>query len=130
MPEGDHAPLIQAIQATFYDRCYARRPARAAAIPSAEPDFVRRLAAANASREGWDKGWVVHQFGTNGQVFVRKGERERMAVPGAFISEAMVGMAPQLGASVSLRVPARKPRSPARLLFRFRRDAWTNSPTS
>ena len=36
---------------------------------------------------------------------MRKGERERMAVPGAFLSEAMVGMAPQIGASVSLRVP-------------------------
>lgn len=105
MPQSDPAPLIQAVQAAFYDRCYARRAAGAAAIPAAAPDLVELLAAANTSREGWDKGWVVHQFGANGQVFVRKGERERMAVPGAFLSEAMVGMAPQLGASVSLRVP-------------------------
>ena len=32
-PDGDHGPLIQAIQMTFYDRCYTRRPARAAAEP-------------------------------------------------------------------------------------------------
>lgn len=105
MLEGDHAPLIRAIQATFYDRCYARRPPRTAPAPSAEPDLARHLAVANTSRERWDKGWVVHQFGANGQVFVRKGERERMAVPGAFLSEAVVGIAPQVGASVSLRVP-------------------------
>jgi hypothetical protein len=37
MQEGDSAPLIRAIQMTFYDRCYARRPARAAPIP-AEPE--------------------------------------------------------------------------------------------
>jgi hypothetical protein len=103
IPDGDHGPLIRAIQTTFYDRCYARRPARAAAIRPAE-DLTRRLEAANTSREGWDKGWAVHQFGANGQVFVRKGERERIAVPGTFLSETMVG-APQLGATVSLRVP-------------------------
>ena len=104
-PDGDHGPLIQAIQMTFYDRCYTRRPARAAVSPAAQSDFVRRLAAANTGREGWDKGWVVHQFGANGQAFVRKGERERIAVPGAFLSEATVGAAPQIGASISLRVP-------------------------
>jgi hypothetical protein len=105
MQVGDDAPLIQAIQMAFYNRCYARRPATAAAVSAADPEFIRRLTAANTSRDGWDKGWVVHQFGANGQVFVRKGERERMGVPGAFLSEAMVGTAPQPGASVSLRVP-------------------------
>src|SRR5215208_5866006 len=55
MLEGDHAPLLRAIQATFYDRCYARRSARAASMPSPEPDFVRCLGAANTSRDRWDK---------------------------------------------------------------------------
>src|SRR5262249_34046324 len=40
-----------------------------------------------------------------GQVFVRKGDRERAAMPGAFISEAVLGMAPQIGAGVSVRAP-------------------------
>jgi HopA1 effector protein family len=102
-------PLVKGIQATFYERCYARRlsgpeeqPARASA---SDPDFARRLAEANLSRERWDKGWVIHGLGTNGQAFVRKGDRERAAIPGAFISEAVVGMAPQIGASVSIRAP-------------------------
>ncbi|HVH01893.1 MAG TPA: T3SS effector HopA1 family protein [Amaricoccus sp.] len=103
-PPGDDAPLVQAIQATFYDRCYARRSGRPMAMGAADTSLVQRLAAANAGREGWDRGWTVFQLGPGGQVFVRKGERERMAVPGAFLTEAMVGMAPQVGAKVSLRV--------------------------
>jgi HopA1 effector protein family len=111
-PPGSAEPpdqLVKAIQATLYDRCYARRlsgpeaePVRATAT---DPDFVRRLGEANASRERWDKGWVIHGLGPNGQVFVRKGDRERAAMPGAFISEAVMGMAPQIGASVSIRAP-------------------------
>jgi hypothetical protein len=100
--------LIRAIQATFYDRCYAHRlggsgfPAQAVA---ADPELTRQLAKANATIEHWDKGWVIHQLGPNGQVFVRKGDRERAAMPGAFISEAVLGMTPQIGASVSVRAP-------------------------
>ena len=98
--------LAKAIQAVLYDRCYARRPPRAtqAAIPDIE--FARRLAAANAGRERWDRGWIIHQFGPNGQAFVRKGDRERIAVPGAFIFDAAPGMTPQIGSSVSVRAPS------------------------
>jgi hypothetical protein len=98
--------LAKAIQAVLYDRCYARRPPSAtqAAIPDIE--FARRLAAANAGRERWDRGWIIHQFGPNGQAFVRKGDRERIAVPGAFIFDAAPGMTPQIGSSVSVRAPS------------------------
>jgi hypothetical protein len=98
--------LAKAIQAVLYDRCYTRRPPSAtqAAIPDIE--FARRLAAANAGRERWDRGWIIHQFGPNGQAFVRKGDRERIAVPGAFIFDAAPGMTPQIGSSVSVRAPS------------------------
>lgn len=105
VPADDHAPLVQTVQAIFYDRCYARRSGRAVSAPEAEPGLAHLLAAANTSRDRWDRGWQVFQLGANGQVFVRKGERERIAVPGAFLTEAMVGMVPQIGTSVSLRVP-------------------------
>ena len=103
--------LVKAIQAVLYDRCYARRRPRAStggATQAAPPDieFARRLAAANAGRERWDRGWVIHQFGPNGQAFVRKGDRERVAVPGAFIFDAAPGMTPQIGSSVSVRAPS------------------------
>jgi hypothetical protein len=101
--------LVRGIQTTLYDRCYAHRLGGSASAPTqsvaADPDFARQLAKANATREHWDKGWVIHQLAPNGQVFVRKGDRERAAMPGAFISEAVLGMAPQIGASVSVRAP-------------------------
>jgi hypothetical protein len=102
-------PLVRAVQAKFYDRCYARRSGNQAATPTqgqlSDPDFGRRLVAANAGRERWEKGWAIHQFGPNGQAFVRKGDRERVAMPGAFIFDGIPGMAAQIGATVSLRVP-------------------------
>jgi len=104
-------PLLAAIHVTLYDRCYAQRSAAAISSPgpgsarAADPAFGRRLVAANAGREYWDGGWVIHQFGPNGQAFVRKGDRERVAMPGAFIFAGPPGQAPQIGATVSLRVP-------------------------
>lgn len=102
--------LTNAIQTTLYDRCYAHRLGAPASQPydAAQEDtaFTRALAEANAGREHWDLGWTIYQFGANGQIFVRKGERERAAMPGAFISEAVPGMAPQAGANVSLRAPS------------------------
>jgi len=106
-------PLVRAVQAKLYDRCYAQRSGDQATIPTqsqvssqlSDSDFARRLVAANAGRERWDKGWAIHQFGPNGQAFVRKGDRERVAMPGSFIFDGTPGMAPQIGATVSLRVP-------------------------
>src|SRR5262245_17769692 len=106
-------PLLRAIQGTVYERCYARRSGNRAGATTqgqrsgqlSDPEFARRLVAANAGREHWDKGWAIHQFGPNGQVFVRKGDRERVAMPAAFIFDGIPGMAPQIGAAVSLRVP-------------------------
>jgi hypothetical protein len=102
--------LVRAIQASFYDRCYTRRLGDAPdrpdrQLPVDDADFVRRLAEANASRERWDPDWMIYRLGANGQVFVRKGERERMAMPGAFISDFVFGQALQIGASVRLRAP-------------------------
>jgi hypothetical protein len=101
--------LVEAIQTTLYDRCYARRShgqiAASQHAPAADPAFAERLGAANAGRERWDGGWAIHQFGPNGHAFVRKGNRERAAVPGAYISDGIPGMAPQIGTIVSIRVP-------------------------
>jgi hypothetical protein len=102
--------VARAIQASLYDRCYAHRLGDALVrpdrqLPVEDTDFARRLAEANAARERWDPDWMIYQLGANGQVFVRKGERERLAMPGAFISDFVMGQAPQIGASVRLRAP-------------------------
>jgi hypothetical protein len=102
--------LARAIQASLYDRCYAHRLGDAPGrpdrqLPVEDADFARRLAEANASRERWDPDWMIYQLGANGQVYVRKSERERMAMPGTFISDFVLGQALQIGASVRLRAP-------------------------
>jgi hypothetical protein len=98
--------LARAIQSELYNRCYAHRLGES--LPDNEDAedqaFGRHLAEANTGCEHWDPGWVIYQFGTNGQLFVRKGARERVAIPGFYISDATPNMAPQLGGSIRIRV--------------------------
>ncbi len=100
-PASGEDMLARGIQATLYDRCYAERHGADGAATDAA--FSARLRAANTGRERWDRGWIIHQFGPNGQAFVRKGDRERAAMPGAFIFDGPPGMAPQIGSQISLR---------------------------
>ena len=119
--QGGDEPLAKSIQAVLYDRCYARRPAGAltpAAIPS-DPEFQQRLASANSGRERWEGGWTIQQFAPHGQIFVRKGDRERAAMPGAFISNATPGMAPQIGSVVLLRAAIEAPGAQPGYYFAF-----------
>ena len=103
------ALLGRAITSTLYYRAYARPigdvQMELESSPEEDAAFVRRLAGANAGRERWDPGWAIYHFGVNGRIFVRKGERERVAMPGAFISDAVPGMALQIGTSVRLHAP-------------------------
>jgi hypothetical protein len=102
--------LARAVQNTLYDRCYARRvvspPTVAVEDRAADAALVQNLAEANCGVERWEGGWIIQQFTQNGQVLVKKGERERAAAPGAFISTIGPGMAPQPGSAVLLRVPS------------------------
>jgi hypothetical protein len=111
LPNGSTAEesLVKTVQSVLYDRCYAHRLGaprpQTEDPPREDPAFTRSLAEANAGREHWDIGWTIFQFGANGQIFVRKGERERAAMPGSFISDNVPNVAPQIGTSVSLRAP-------------------------
>jgi hypothetical protein len=102
--------LTRAIQASLYDRCYTHRLGDTSdqsdrQLPAEDAAFARRLAEANASRERWDTDWMIYQLAANGQAFVRKGERERIAMPGAFVSDFVFGQSLQIGAMVRLRAP-------------------------
>jgi hypothetical protein len=103
------ALLARAITSTLYNRAYAHRIGEVQmeleSSPEEDAAFVRRFAEANAGRERWDPGWAIYHFGVNGRVFVRKGERERVAMPGAFISDTTPGMALQIGTQVRLHAP-------------------------
>jgi hypothetical protein len=107
---GPEDMLVRSIQNVLYDRCYARRlgekRVELADMNAEDPAFAARLMDANVGRERWDAGWIIQQVAPNGQVFVRKGERERAAMPGEFISAVGPGMAPQPGSTVLVRAPA------------------------
>ena len=74
-------------------------------VPEYPAGFAAKLSAANSGKERWDRGWIIQQFGPNGQVFVRKGDSERAAMPGAFIFDGPPGMAPQMGSQITIRAP-------------------------
>jgi hypothetical protein len=108
-PSAAEDPLTRAVQDALYDRRYSRRLDEGwsqATTPVDDPDFAESLARANASRERWEPGWVIQQLAPNGAVYVHKGERERIAMPGAFISAIGPGMTPQPGSAALVRVPA------------------------
>jgi hypothetical protein len=108
-PQTPVEPLIQALQSTLYSSCYVRPFDGSSGYPSgiqplqaaSDPGFPARLSQANCSRDHWEPGWIVHQLGHGGMIFVHKGERHRAVQPGEF---AGAGMAPQPNQMVSLQV--------------------------
>ena len=103
-------PLVRDMQNVLYNNCYARRlgdpPADGAqAVTSLyDAEFVRHLSEGNQSSARWDPNWRVYELGANGQVFIRKGEFQRSAMPGEFVSANPPGMPPYVGSVVSVLV--------------------------
>ncbi len=101
-------PLVRDLQSMLYARCYSRRmedappPPPEAMLP--DPTFLPKLIQSNRSRPGWEGGWTVYQVSPNGQVWLSKGDRQRSAVPGEFVTTGPPGVAPQPGAIVNVQV--------------------------
>lgn len=102
-------PLARELQAVIYARCYAQRiedePAHAASPFVPDPSFVASLSAKNRTQSRWEGGWSVYAMGQGGQISLQKGDRQRFAVPGEFLSHGTPGVAPQMGTIVSVFVP-------------------------
>ena len=101
-------PLVRDLQATLYQHCYLRRPQKDLdELPSSDtiPDesFLHRLSLSNRSSARWEAGWTIYSVALNGQVWLIKGDRQRSAMPGEFISAEPPGSAPRAGASVTLQ---------------------------
>jgi hypothetical protein len=103
-------PLTRQLQATLYSCCYAQRiedqqPAPNAAAFTPDPSFAASLSANNRTQSRWEGGWLVYAVGPGGQVSLQKGDRQRFALPGEFLSHGAPGMPPQTGTIVSVFVP-------------------------
>jgi hypothetical protein len=100
-------PLVRDIQTLLYQQCYIRRfEERPEAVPFvSDPSYVQRLAQSNRSQPRWEGGWSVYAVGANGQVSVQKGDRQRTAVAGEYVTSGVPGMPPQPGSVVSVLAP-------------------------
>jgi hypothetical protein len=123
-------PLTRDLQGVLYGRCYARRIEDPPPLPNPaapDPTFVAKLSQGNRSRAGWDGGWTVYQLGQNGNVWLVKGDRQRSAVPGEFVTSGPPGMAPQPGAIVNVTVPRESTAAQAGFYFIYGEtlgDVW------
>lgn len=102
LPES---PLVRALQATLYNRCYAHRMEEwPPSAPTPDPQLAMRLSASNRSQERWDPGWKIYLTLPTGQIYVSKGERQRASMPGEYVTTSASGLAPQVGDWATLRV--------------------------
>ncbi len=102
-------PLIRDMQSQLYMRCYMRRfeeePLAANAAFTSDPTFAGKLSMSNRSQHRWEGGWTVYAVAQNGQLSLQKGDRQRLAIPGEYISTGVPGMLPQIGSVVTVAVP-------------------------
>jgi hypothetical protein len=106
-------PLVQQMQSVLYGYCYARRFTGAPVSipqqqtePLPESQFVQLLQQSNRTQPHWDHGWRIYALGPNGQVYVQKGEFQRTAIAGEFLSLGQPGTSPKVGDSVQVWVHA------------------------
>lgn len=96
-------PLTAGIQGTLYNECYVKRfPRRTPAEDAAaqpDPGFAQALSGNNLTQNRWDLNWRIYALGANGQLYLQKGEFQRSAMPGEYISQ---GAPLQPGAQVDL----------------------------
>ena len=97
--------LERRVAQVLYDQFYMRQrsPEASRELDGIE-DMLPQLRAANATELTWDEAWTVYRHGTEGRVYVKKGDRSRAAGAGAYICDEMTGGIPPLGSTVRLRV--------------------------
>ena len=100
-------PLSRELQSQLYGRCYSRRFDDTQPVPpfTSDPSHLQRLAAANRSQSRYESGWTVYTASPNGQVYLQKGDRQRSAMPGEYLTSGPPGMPPQTGTAVTLSAP-------------------------
>jgi hypothetical protein len=101
-------PLVRELQQLLYTRCYAQPfdDESELQLPlQSDPSFVQRLSAANRSRARWEAGWTVYSVAAAGQVYLQKGDRQRSAMAGEYLTAGPPGMPPQPGVQTTVASP-------------------------
>jgi hypothetical protein len=123
-------PLIRELQSLLYLRCYTQRLADGpltAEKAAPDPNFIARLSAANRSNSGWEGGWSIYEMAATGQAWLVKGDRQRTALPGEYITSGTPGMMPQSGQIVQVQVPRESATAQAGFYFIYGEtlaDVW------
>jgi len=127
-------PLVRELQGVLYGRCYSRNPRTndSASAPASNDNgaFVAVLSQRNESRSRWEAGWVIYAVAPNSQVSLMKGDRQRSAMPGEFISNAPPGAPLQAGGVVTVVAPRESAVAQPGFYFAFGRtlsDVWDES---
>lgn len=99
-------PLVAQLQQQLYQYCFTQRftgqlPAEPT-VPAQDDNLLQELSAANTSRERWEAGWQIYQVLPSGQVWAHRYGLTRMLWPGEFVTHEGPGVAPRVGASVSV----------------------------
>lgn len=97
-------PLIRNMQFVLYRACYCHPfglPVPKVENPPSAEHLLQELTSIHNGLSTWDRGWSLYGAGTDGRVYLQKGERQRIALPGEFIT-ATPGASLQTGMQVSL----------------------------
>lgn len=101
-------PLISQLQQHLYQHCFIRKFVGSALrewpAPSEQDNFLQELSQANQSRERWDTGWQIYRVEASGQVMAHKYGLLRALWPGEFITHDGPGIAPRVGAAISIHL--------------------------
>ena len=99
--------LTEHLNARLYDLCYVRNfpiAEDADSLAFAHENMTNLFHAANDNKDGWDPGWRIYETGSDGRVFVQKGDRSRVAIAGEYSTYKWPGVTPRAGDFVSVRM--------------------------
>lgn len=115
--------LIEKLAGQLYESCYVRpfygadQASRSGggnqvvdvieqrdSADSPDENLTPLFHAANDNKDGWDPGWQIYQTGSDGRLFVQKGDRSRAVMAGEYSTYKWPGVAPAAGDFVSVRM--------------------------
>ncbi|MFA9276045.1 MAG: T3SS effector HopA1 family protein [Candidatus Aquirickettsiella gammari] len=103
--------LIDNLAGQLYERCYVRQlysveytSEEGGSAELLDENLTPLFHAANDNKDGWDPGWQIYQTGSDGRLFVQKGDRSRSVMAGEYSTYKWPGVAPVAGDFVSVRM--------------------------